>query len=159
MSSTSWSLTTTGDKLDPPLLLLLFHLPILLWEIVLLFFPLPQLVRRCILGSILESEKNYLEALKRILEVWRSSCAGGHIYFFFFGLFLITVFHTVCSFSNTRSLSPRLSHGCSATGSWRSRSIACGRFCRATSCSRLRWRAAWLSGTAWRWSGMSLWHR
>ncbi|XP_033844626.1 rho guanine nucleotide exchange factor 10 isoform X1 [Periophthalmus magnuspinnatus] len=27
-----------------------------------------QLVRRCILGSILESEKNYLEALKRILE-------------------------------------------------------------------------------------------
>lgn len=28
-----------------------------------------QLVRRCILGSILESEKNYLDALKRILEV------------------------------------------------------------------------------------------
>uniref|UniRef100_A0A8C4E7L5 Rho guanine nucleotide exchange factor 10 n=1 Tax=Dicentrarchus labrax TaxID=13489 RepID=A0A8C4E7L5_DICLA len=27
-----------------------------------------QLVRRCILGSILESEKNYLDALKRILE-------------------------------------------------------------------------------------------
>uniref|UniRef100_A0A8C6SCF7 Rho guanine nucleotide exchange factor (GEF) 10 n=1 Tax=Neogobius melanostomus TaxID=47308 RepID=A0A8C6SCF7_9GOBI len=27
-----------------------------------------QLVRRCILGSILDSEKNYLEALKRILE-------------------------------------------------------------------------------------------
>ncbi|KAM6973165.1 rho guanine nucleotide exchange factor 10 [Aplochiton taeniatus] len=27
-----------------------------------------QVVRRCILGSILESEKNYLEALKRILE-------------------------------------------------------------------------------------------
>lgn len=75
------------------------------------FFSFPQLVRRCILGSILESEKNYLEALKRILEVWRSSCAGGHIYFFF-GLFLITVFHTVCSFSNTRSPSPRLSHGC-----------------------------------------------
>ncbi|KAM4724485.1 rho guanine nucleotide exchange factor 10 isoform 2-T2 [Anableps anableps] len=27
-----------------------------------------QLVRRCILGSVLESEKNYLDALKRILE-------------------------------------------------------------------------------------------
>ncbi|XP_017274289.1 rho guanine nucleotide exchange factor 10 isoform X2 [Kryptolebias marmoratus] len=27
-----------------------------------------QLIRRCILGSILESEKNYLDALKRILE-------------------------------------------------------------------------------------------
>lgn len=32
-------------------------------------FLLPQLVRRCILGSILESEKNYLDSLKRILEV------------------------------------------------------------------------------------------
>lgn len=32
-----------------------------------------QLVRRCILGSILESEKNYLDALKRILEVCKSS--------------------------------------------------------------------------------------
>lgn len=32
------------------------------------YFP-PQLVRRCILGSILESEKNYLDAMKRILEV------------------------------------------------------------------------------------------
>lgn len=30
-----------------------------------------QLVRRCILGSILESEKNYLDALKRILEVYQ----------------------------------------------------------------------------------------
>ncbi|KAF3844696.1 hypothetical protein F7725_007859 [Dissostichus mawsoni] len=30
--------------------------------------PAPRLVRRCILESILESEKNYLEALKRILE-------------------------------------------------------------------------------------------
>lgn len=27
-----------------------------------------QVVRRCILGSILESEKTYLDALKRILE-------------------------------------------------------------------------------------------
>lgn len=34
-----------------------------------LVFPPLQLVRRCILGSILESEKNYLDALKRILEV------------------------------------------------------------------------------------------
>lgn len=37
-------------------------------------FPL-QLVRRCILGSILESEKNYLEALKRILEVCKYGCS------------------------------------------------------------------------------------
>lgn len=35
-------------------------------------FPL-QLVRRCILGSILESEKNYLDALKRILKVCKYS--------------------------------------------------------------------------------------
>lgn len=35
-----------------------------------------QLVRRCILGSILESEKNYLDALKRILEVWRHICSN-----------------------------------------------------------------------------------
>lgn len=34
----------------------------------------PQLVRRCILGSILESEKNYLDSLKRILEVCEYSC-------------------------------------------------------------------------------------
>lgn len=32
-------------------------------------------MRRCILGSILESEKNYLDALKRILEV--SACGRG----------------------------------------------------------------------------------
>ncbi|KAF7657300.1 hypothetical protein LDENG_00029340 [Lucifuga dentata] len=31
-----------------------------------------QLVRRCILGSILESEKNYLDALKRILEQYEN---------------------------------------------------------------------------------------
>ena len=35
-----------------------------------------QLVRRCILGSILESEKNYLEALKRILEVCKYICSN-----------------------------------------------------------------------------------
>lgn len=29
-----------------------------------------QVMRRCILEMILESEKNYLEALKRILEVF-----------------------------------------------------------------------------------------
>lgn len=41
-------------------------------------FP-PQLVRRCILGSILESEKNYLDALKRILEV--RGCGDGRLHF------------------------------------------------------------------------------
>lgn len=41
-------------------------------------FP-PKLVRRCILGSILESEKNYLEALKRILEV--SACSRASVHF------------------------------------------------------------------------------
>lgn len=42
------------------------------WEWLFAAFP-QQLVRRCILGSILESEKNYLDALKRILEVGKCS--------------------------------------------------------------------------------------
>lgn len=44
------------------------------------YFPV-KLVRRCILGSILESEKNYLDALKRILEVCQYSCSSCQIHF------------------------------------------------------------------------------
>lgn len=116
----------------------------------------PQLVRRCILGSILESEKNYLDALKRILEVRRHRCNRMPVPLLWG--FVITV-HLICLISNTRSPCPRLSPGCWATGNWRWPSIACVRSCSATSCSRSPWRAEWLSGTAWRWSGMSLWHR
>lgn len=37
-------------------------------------------MRRCILGSILESEKNYLDALKRILEVSVCSRSGRSVH-------------------------------------------------------------------------------
>lgn len=116
-------------------------------------FPL-QLVRRCILASILESEKNYLDALKRILEVCNYSCRDCKIH-----LGSVISGHTVSFISNMRSPCPRLSRGCWATGNWRWPSIACVRSCSATSSSRLPWRAVWLSGTAWRWLGMFLWLR
>lgn len=45
-----------------------------------------QLVRRCILESILESEKNYLDSLKRILEVWKYGWL-----FVYIEVFVITV--------------------------------------------------------------------
>lgn len=37
-----------------------------------------QVVRRYILGSVVDSEKNYVDALKRILEVPRRRVAGRH---------------------------------------------------------------------------------
>lgn len=114
-----------------------------------------QLVRRCILGSILESEKNYLDALKKILEVCQY---GRSNYWIHFEAFVIAV-NIVCFISNMRSPYPRLSRGYWVTGNWRWPSTECVRSCSATSCSRSHWRAVWRSGTAWRWSVMSLWHR
>lgn len=112
-------------------------------------------MRRCILGSILESEKNYLDALKRILEVSTWSCSNCLIHS---EVCALTV-HFFCCLSNMRSPCPRSSQGCWATGNWKWPSIACERSCSAISSSKLLSRAVWLSGTAWRWSEMCLWLR
>lgn len=68
MSSTRGSITTTGTVLQLSSLFpnsCFANLSEEKWFGIFLL----QLVRRCILESILESEKNYLDSLKRILEV------------------------------------------------------------------------------------------